>query len=266
VPRKCPARAGHVTRVTCRTDDDVRLHGVVLQPGKSRTEVAIVVGHGFTNHVSKSFVNRVLQRLALRHTVIAFDFRGHGRSGGRCTAGPDEVHDLTAAVRLARAVGPGPVGTLGFSMGGTVALLQAASTTGADRPDAVVSVSSPSRWWVRQTKAMRTLYWLAERPQGRALLRTVKVRLARPLQRGLPASPVEVVERIGPTPLLLVHGAEDHYLPAEHAMVLHAAAGATAELWLRPGMRHAETAMTPELVDQLGGWLAAKANGAERAA
>ena len=266
MPHKCPARAGHVTRVTCRTDDDVRLSGVVLQPRKSRPEVAIVVGHGFTNHVGKSFVNRVLQRLAVHHNVIALDFRGHGRSGGRCTAGPDEVHDFTAAVRLAREVGPGPVGTLGFSMGGSVALLHAATATGADRPDAVVSVSAASRWWARQTKAMRTLFWMAERPHGRALLRTVGVRLARPLQRGLPASPVEVVARIGPTPLLLVHGDEDHYLPAEHAMVLQRAAGATAELWLRPGMRHAETAMTPELVDQLGGWLAAKANGAERAA
>lgn len=266
MPRKCPGHAGHVTRVTCRTDDDVHLNGVVLQPGKSRPEVAIVVGHGFTNHVSKSFVNRVLRRLALRHTVIAFDFRGHGRSGGRCTAGPDEVHDLTAAVRLAREVGPGPVGTLGFSMGGAVALLHAATATGADRPDAVISVSAASRWWVRETKAMRTLFWLAERPHGRILLRTVGVRLARPLQQGLPASPVEVVDRIGPTPLLLVHGAEDHYLPAEHAVVLRAAAGATAELWLRPGMRHAETAMTPQLVDELGEWLAAKANGAERAA
>jgi pimeloyl-ACP methyl ester carboxylesterase len=69
----------------------------------------------------------------------------------------------------------------------------------------------------------------------------------------LPVSPIEVVDRIKP-PLLLVHGDEDHYFPVEHGGALHRAAG-RAELWLEPGMGHAETAVTPGLVDRIGGWL-----------
>jgi len=76
--------------------------------------------------------------------------------------------------------------------------------------------------------------------------------MAEPL-RTIPPSPVEVVDRIAPTPVLLVHGTEDHYVPVDHALALHRAGD--AELWALDGMRHAETAMTPELVDQVGDWL-----------
>jgi pimeloyl-ACP methyl ester carboxylesterase len=219
----------------------------------SRNDTAVVVGHGFTNHVRKPFVNRVLHRLARSHTVIALDFRGHGRSGGRCSAGPDEVLDLDAAVRLAREHGHRRVATLGFSMGGSVAVLHAA--TGANRPDAVVAVSAAARWWTRDTEAMRRLFWLAELPHGRLAMRALRVRLAPPTIE-IPASPIEVAHRIAPTPLLLVHGDGDHYVGVDHPLALHRATGGHAELWLEPGMRHAETAMTPELVDRMAAWLA----------
>ncbi|WP_233160995.1 alpha/beta hydrolase family protein [Actinophytocola xanthii] len=211
-----------------------------------------MVGHGFTNNIRKPFVARILHRLARRHSVVALDFRGHGRSGGRSTAGPDEVHDLDAAVRLARAAGYQRVATLGFSMGGSVALLHAA--TGQERPDAVVAVSAAVRWWTRDTDAMRRLFWLAELPPGRLAIRALGVRLAPPLP-AIPPSPIEVAHLIPPTPLLLVHGSEDHYVGVDHPLALRRATDGRAELWLERGMRHAETATTPALVDRLARWL-----------
>ncbi len=236
-----------------RTADGVRLTGLLLRRKHSRNDLAVVVGHGFTNHVRKPFVERILHRLARQHTVVALDFRGHGRSGGRSTAGPAEVQDLDAAVRLARAYGHERVATLGFSMGGSVAVLHAA--TGAQRPDAVVAVSAAARWWTRDTDAMRRLFWLAELPHGRLAMRALRVRVAPPTIE-IPASPVEVAHRIAPTPLLLVHGDGDHYVGVDHPLALRRATGGRAELWLEHGMRHAETAMTPELVDRMAAWLA----------
>jgi pimeloyl-ACP methyl ester carboxylesterase len=229
----------------------VRLVGLMLRPKHGRNVTAVVVGHGFTNHVRKPFVARILRRLATRHTVIALDFRGHGRSGGRCTAGPAEVLDLDVGVAIARRHAD-RVATLGFSMGGTTALMHAA--TGTHRPDAVATVSAAARWWTRDTDAMRRLFWLAELPHGRAAMRALRVRMAPPPEH-VPPSPVEVADRIAPTPLLLVHGTEDHYVPVDHALALRRATGATAELWLERGMRHAETAMTPTLVDRVSDWL-----------
>ena len=219
------------------------------------------MGHGFTNHVRKPFVARILRRLSRTHTVIALDFRGHGRSGGRSTAGPTEVHDLDAAVGLARDLGHDHVSTLGFSMGGSVAVLHAA--TGTHRPDAVVAVSAAARWWTRDTEAMRRLFWLAELPHGRLAMRALRVRVAPPTIE-IPPSPVEVAHRVAPTPFLLVHGDGDHYVGVDHPLALRRATGGHAELWLERGLRHAETAMTPRLVDRIAAWLAGRHEGDER--
>jgi len=72
----------------------------------------------------------------------------------------------------------------------------------------------------------------------------------------VPESPLEVVHRITPTPLLVVHGEDDHYFSPDHGVALHKATHGHAELWLEPATRHAESAMTPALVDRIAVWLA----------
>lgn len=145
------------------------------------------------------------------------------------------------------------VAVVGFSMGGAVSLLYASQDLD-ESPTAVVSVSAPSRWYSRQTEPMRRVHWLLEAPHGRWVAPILGVRLGRPWAR-VPVSPIEVVHRIAPTPLLLVHGDRDHYFPAGHASALHRAAGAGAGLWVEPGMGHAETGVDPGLVDRIATWL-----------
>ncbi len=231
--------------------DGVRLHGVHY---KSESSLAFVVGHGFTNHVQKPYVARLLARLAQHAGVVAFDFRGHGRSEGKSTVGLDEVHDIEAAVRTARELGYRDVATIGFSMGASIVIRHAA--LGESKPDAVVSVSAPARWWSRETAPMRRVHWLLEQPHGKLAARAIGVRLGDSWVQP-PESPLEVVSRITPTPLLIVHGELDHYFGPEHAKSLHRASLGHAELWLEPDMRHAESAATGELVDRMAAWVAA---------
>jgi pimeloyl-ACP methyl ester carboxylesterase len=238
--------------------DGVTLDGVHIAAPRGVTDLAYVVGHGFTNNVRKPPVRRVLERLSRHGGVVALDFRGHGRSAGRSTVGGDEVFDLAAAVRLARDLGYRRVATVGFSMGASVAIRHAA--LGDDKPDAVAAISGPSRWWVRDTVAMRRVHWLIEQPHGRIAARALGVRLGAPWAQ-VPESPLEVVHLIAPAPLLIVHGTDDHYFSPAHAEALHRATSGHSELWLEPGMRHAETAMTPALVDRIATWLASASEG-----
>ena len=62
------------------------------------------------------------------------------------------------------------------------------------------------------------------------------------LRYAITGSPVEVVGRISPIPLLIVHGDSDHYFPVEHPEALYAAAREPKELWLLEGFGHAESA------------------------
>jgi pimeloyl-ACP methyl ester carboxylesterase len=240
-----------VRAVRLRTADGEHLAALHL-PGRSK-ELAIVVAHGFTWSSSRPGARRVHHAMHEYAGVLAFDFRGHGASTGRSTVGDREVLDVDAAVEFARNEGYARVATLGFSMGGCVVLRQAALLQGVD---AVVSVSAPSRWYYKGTWPMRRVHWVIERRLGRVVARRLLgTRISDARWNPVPDAPVEVVARIPPTPLLIVHGDHDPYLPVDHARALAEAAGEQAELWIVPGFGHAEGAIDSALLERVGDWV-----------
>ena len=149
-------------------------------------------------------------------------------------------------------------------MGGAVALRLAAgspSTTGltpTEPVDAVVSVSAPSRWFIRDTAPMRRVHWLLETPTGRWLAEKA---LRTRVDGGWsvpPEWPIVVAGRIAPTPVLILQGDRDPYFGVEHGRAL-AAAAQGAEYWELAGYGHAEGALTPATVDRIAGWVATAA-------
>jgi pimeloyl-ACP methyl ester carboxylesterase len=235
--------------VTLVTDDGVPIDAVHV-PGDS--QLAFVVAHGFTLYWSQNAIWQVMRRLNRRGGVVAFDFRGHGRSGGQSTLGDKEIKDVDVAVRYARELGYARVVTVGFSMGASVALRHAGLLGGVD---AVVSVSGPGRWYFRGTPAMRKVHWAVERPLGRLIARAfLHTRISGGRWDPVPVPPADAAARIAPTPLLIVHGDRDEYFPVDHAEQLFEAAGQPKELWIVPGYGHAETAAPGELIDRIGQW------------
>ncbi|MFD6531240.1 alpha/beta hydrolase [Streptomyces sp. NPDC060184] len=240
--------------------------GVVEQP-------AIVVAHGFTGSLDRPAVRRAARVFLQRAAVVTFSFRGHGKSGGKSTVGDREVLDLAAAVAWARSLGHRRIVTVGFSMGGSVVLRQAALYTkesvgnegavrgvaksaGPAHVDAVISVSSPARWYYRGTASMRRLHWVVTRPTGRLVGRYgLGTRIHDQDWDPVPLSPVAAVPLIAPAPLLVVHGDRDPYFPLDHPrMLAGAAAEGAAELWLERGMGHAENAADEALLGRMADW------------
>ncbi|HEY7486055.1 MAG TPA: alpha/beta fold hydrolase [Streptosporangiaceae bacterium] len=215
-----------------------------------------VLAHGFTGSWRKPAPRRIAGMLNRYGGVLAIDFRGHGRSHGQSTVGDLEVLDLEAAVVHARDLGYRRVAVVGFSMGASVAIRHAGLYGGVD---AVVSVSSPARWYYRDTAPMRQVHWAIEQRSGRLAARLVKrTRIAPGGWDPVPLAPHEVAGRIAPTPLLIVHGDADHFFPLEHAEQLYAAARDPRELWIERGFGHAEMAATPNLIRRIGAWLAVR--------
>ncbi|WP_345646251.1 alpha/beta hydrolase [Streptomyces tremellae] len=226
----------------------------------SAHRTAVVVAHGFTGSVDRPAVRRAAGVFARGAAVVTFSFRGHGASGGRSTVGDREVLDLAAAVRWARSLGHRRVVTVGFSMGGSVVVRHAALYRDAPdaRPDAVVCVSSPARWYYRGTAPMRRLHWIVTRRLGRAVGRFgLHTRIYQHDWDPVPLPPVAAVPLVAPAPLLVVHGDRDPYFPLDHPrMLASAAAEGTAELWIEPGMGHAENAAGDPLLTRIAAWAA----------
>jgi dipeptidyl aminopeptidase/acylaminoacyl peptidase len=138
-------------------------------------------------------------------------------------------------------------------MGASIVLRYAGLVGGLD---AVVSVSGPGRWYYRGTQSMRWVHRAVEHRVGRYVTRRwLKTRISPEGWKLVPVSPAEAAAQISPVPLLIVHGEKDHYFPSEHARQLYMAAGEPKELWLMPGMGHAEAACGQELVDRIGRWI-----------
>ncbi len=249
------------------TDDGVRIQALLRAQSRADSEgarVGLVVAHGFAASASREPYRHVVERLSRRLPVIAFDFRGHGDSGGLCSLGDLEINDLDVAVRWARTLGWRAVVTVGFSMGAGIVLRHAGVTGGVD---GVVAVSGPAFWNYRGTPVMRRLHFGVEHPVGRQFVRrAMRTRVIEPpWPTPWPTSPSEAASLVPPRPLLVVHGSQDPFFPDEHprALIRSASAGAAQrglhdyrpELWLSE-FGHAEAAISDDLLDRIAEWAA----------
>jgi alpha-beta hydrolase superfamily lysophospholipase len=212
--------------------DGTRLSGWWFAEGE---RPAVVLCHGaFENRLG--VIDCVPRLLAAGANVLSFDFRGRGRSGGgRSTLGKLEAEDVRAAVAWARAqpeTAGRPVGVMGFSMGGAAVILAAA----ADGDIAAVLADSPYASLDRGIdRHLRTFLGPLAGTVGWPTRRLGEWMLGfdpRTLR------PVDVVARLAPRPLLLIHGLGDFMTPPEDSQALAAAAGPSAQLWLVPRARH----------------------------
>ena len=224
------------------TEDGVLLRGERLGTGPA----AVVFCHGFLGWHRKPRLVRFQDELAERFTVFGFDFRGHGQSEGLSAFGALEHLDIEAVVRRAREDGFERVVTFGGSMGGIGVIRHAAVIGGVD---AVVTVSTPARWHGHDSEAVRRLAWLIATRFGRGLLRGSGVRVSPSFQRV--EEPADLVAKIAPTPLVLVHGRDDHFFDEEQAWLLYRRANPPKRLLLASRFGHAEDGYTPAFAWQI---------------
>jgi len=234
---------------TLVTEDGVPIEAMHLPRA---TDLAIVLAHGFTLSWQHGAVWKVAKRLNRTAGVIAFDFRGHGRSGGRSTLGDREINDLAVAIAYARELGYRRIVPVGFSMGASIVVRYAGLVGGVD---AAVSVSGPGRWYYRGTYPMRRVHWAVERRLGRIITRMwLNTRISPGRWDPVPMPPAEAAARVAPIPFLVVHGDRDLYFPVEHAHQLYEAAREPKELWIVPGFGHAESGSDDALLDRIAAW------------
>lgn len=226
--------------------DGVEISGAVTS-AREGGDIGLVLCHGFLGSWRRPQNVRLARRLADRHAVFLFDFRGHGGSKGQSTLGDREALDVHAVVGLARARGFRRVVTVGASMG-AISVLREAERFGD--VDGVVSISSPGRW-TGHGRLARAAGVLVSTAPGRALARRVLRTDVFP-EWTWSVPPVELVDGIG-APILLVHGTEDRFVPKAQAQLLYARAREPKRLLVLDGFGHAEVGYSSRFADLLLG-------------
>lgn len=202
--------------------DGVRLSAWYTPP---KNGAVILVAHGY-NAVRPEALYALFARNG--YGVLAWDFRGHGNSGGEMvTLGYYEQRDVEAALDYALAQPDVKhIGAWGGSMGAATVIL-----TAGRRPEieAVVSDSSfPTLEEVYKLNIpfpiMRPLVrFFAERETGAGI---DQVR------------PVDEIQRISPRPVMIIQGMEDALASLNTAQRLYDAAGEPRYLWTESNAPH----------------------------
>lgn len=182
----------------------------------------------------RSWLSFVPALHAAGYAVLLYDARGHGASNGDPSF--STWRDLVTALDwLERERGIGHVAALGSSLGASNAIVAAALDA---RIDAVVAQSGG----IGIGQLLDSLPQLADLPRPIVALaaRLVLARSDVPLLTVLTLHPTpeDLIARIAPRGVLLIHGSEDEMVPVEQAHRLYAAAREPKALWIVEGGGH----------------------------
>ncbi|MGH9280624.1 MAG: alpha/beta hydrolase family protein [Acidimicrobiales bacterium] len=215
----------------------------------------LVLCHGFPTGpggaaTSAQTYPALADRLALETgwAVLTFNFRGTGESEGNFSLG-GWVSDLKAAVAHLLSEGVSGVWLAGSSTGGGLAIWLA-----ADEPKVrgVAALAAPATFDVWAAHPRRFLDHA--RQMGVIRDRTFPDDPERWVAELSEIRPLDVVARIPPRPLLIVHGSDDDTIPSQDARTLATATDGAADLRLLPGAGHRRR-HDPRAVAFLLGWM-----------
>jgi fermentation-respiration switch protein FrsA (DUF1100 family) len=238
--RRTPAEFGAAYEdIQFPSRDGLPLSGwyVPARPVEGRSTGVVILCHGMSAN-REEVLNWAAALYERGLALIMFDFRALGRSGGdRCTFGSEEPNDLLGAVDYVRSrpeLADCPIGVFGFSMGGATAILVA-----ADDPR-IAAVATHGAFATLQsaiTQRCKHHYGETLSPLVEWILRNVGKQFG-----WYPAgevTPVTVISRLAPRPLLILHGGRDKIVTPTDARDLIAAAGEPKSLRMLPRSGHA---------------------------
>ncbi|MFH1459897.1 MAG: alpha/beta fold hydrolase [Candidatus Omnitrophota bacterium] len=122
------------------TLDAKQIHYDHYQAGN---QAVVIIAHGFFNSKSSDLIQALIKNLyQWKVDVIAFDFRGHGKSDGLFYWTSREYHDLKAIIKFAREK-YSRIGLIGFSLGAATSII---ALTRSKSVHSCICISTPTEF------------------------------------------------------------------------------------------------------------------------
>lgn len=239
VDEKTPAEEGLAyEEIWFKSRDGLKLHGWYIPAPDGPGKATIIMGHG---HAGSKVADLHYAAFFRRggYSVFMFDFRGHGQSDGPLgtSMGYWERYDVAGAVDWLLGRGLDRLAMFGISMGGSIAILAAAENPHIKAVVADSPYAHLRRSIAAELNNMTGLPLWLMRPVGWWGYRVLAGHHGFDWREGHPA---EVVAKLAPRPLFIIHAQEDRLTRVENAHVLFKAARHPKELWIQPGIGHVE--------------------------
>jgi len=213
------------------TEDNLTIDAWFV-PADSNSAPTIITCHGF-NADKGDCINMARFLQPAGYNVLMFDFRGHGKSEGKyCSLGYHGYKHLSAAISYLSEQKLTPIGAIGFSMGGTVALFAQAKNK---KLTAVVSDGAYLSFSSAVISFARRHYKVPKYPFIPPAIWTAALRLKfNPNRLNL----VGLMPQISPRHCFIIHGALDPEISPRDAHTLFDNAKEPKKLWIVEGARH----------------------------
>lgn len=214
--------------VSFQTEDGLTLRGWWLPRDGAKRTIVTLAGYNSAMHHTLGIGSALWRRGA---NVLLFDSRGRGDSEGSLVSlGHHEKLDALAAVEHATRRNPNlPLGLMGYSMGGAVAIMAAAKD---ERIKAVVA-DSP---FASQRSLLLTHVRNHVGPFAPAAVSLARRFVHYDIRQ---VEPIREVEQISAA-CMFIHGELDKVTAPEDSISLYKAAKSPKELWLVEGAGHVE--------------------------
>jgi hypothetical protein len=228
------------------SEDGVPLHGWLLSPRDRVSRGTILFLHGNAENIS-THVRSVLWLVQEGYTVFAFDYRGYGWSGGEAPDIPGVHRDARAALSKILSL-PGVSAdrlvVFGQSLGAAIAVHTVATASPSRRPRALI-LDSPFTGYrriVRDKLSSLIVTWPFAWPASRFFDDEY--------------SPGRWIGKIGPVPVIVIHGTADRVVPYAHGKELYDLASEPKGIWTVEGGGHTTALRNPEVRGQFLAFLA----------
>jgi pimeloyl-ACP methyl ester carboxylesterase len=242
-----PYRVPH-ERFQVTTEDGIRLAGVHL---RDKHPTLAIYCHGLMSSKNHRTVPGFVEALGEAFDVMAFDFRGHGESGGCCTFTDREVLDLKAVANYAHTLGYERLIAIDSSMGGAT-VIRYAALYGGLRGIVTIGAFADARS-LAFIPARVTLNFFFGTPIGRNV-----VELWRGTRLGdmnTVAQPIDLVGQIDPSvALLVIHGEFDPLIAQAQGEALIERARGSKEMIVVPRGSHDIPLLNTCTRDLIVGW------------
>lgn len=210
-----------------------------------------VIAHGFFNSKDSELIQETAIQLIDSIDVIAFDFRGHGKSEGLFHWTSKEYLDLEAVLNKVN-VKYEKTALIGFSLGAATSIITVARKNNVD---SLIAVSGPTEFEKIDYKFWNLdvendiIYNLGDGKKGKGV---------RPGPFWLPKDkPINVVKDIE-IPVLYIHGQDDWVILPWHSQMLYEQTLSKKHIVVIPGGSHAEYLMRfhkDEFLNAIRNWL-----------
>ena len=231
--RKGLEKSDGAKRFTCKTKDNIELHGLYIERINPQGTILLCHGYRCCKELTSGYTG-----IFKDYNIVMFDFRSHGENKKSITTiGCHEYKDVLAVSEWIKTNKPNmrrvPLAILGVSMGGAAALH--ATEKDPTICDALVIDSSFSNLQTILDNTFKNKSGLPSFP----FLKIMKVMFNYLGGCDVTAfKPLEAVKKIK-KPIMLIHSCIDPVVPVQESLLMYAqGVKKGAKLWIAPECKH----------------------------